>query len=264
MFSERSSPALAAVLAVLAGGAPECAFPATAPDEIQVYTDELTRRGERGIELHVNTTPRGRNVPDYPGAARTHHGLRITPEISFGVTQDSDWAVYIPTVRDAAGNWFVPGLKLRAKWIPVRGDEKSGGAYLGVNGEISNVSHKFSKSRVSTELRFIAGFRSEEWLLGVNPIFGWALSPGQREGNPEVDMAWKASRRVLPGISLGAEYYVGMGKFRDYLPAAERERTLYLTIDVDREPWVFNLGIGKGLTEATDRWTIKAIFELPF
>jgi len=33
---------------------------------------------------------------------------------------------------------------------------------------------------------------------------------------------------------------------------------------VDREPWVFNLGIGKGLTDATDRWTIKAIFELPF
>ena len=252
------------MIAALSGASPEHAFSATAPDEIQVYTDELTKRGERSIELHVNTTPRGRNVPDYAGATLTHHGLRVTPEISYGLTEDTDWAVYVPTVRDAAGNWFLPGLKLRAKWIPVRGDEQSGGLYLGVNGEISNVSHKFSQSRVSTELRFIAGYRSENWLVGVNPIFAWALSPGQRDSNPELEMAWKASRRVLSGISLGLEYYAGMGKFRNTLPASEQERTLYLTLDVERAPWVFNLGLGKGLTDATDRWTVKTIFELPF
>jgi len=264
LHSKRSSAALAAVFAALAAGIPECATAATAPDEIQVYTDELTKRGEHGVELHVNTTPRGRNVPDYPRAALTQHGLRMTPEISFGLTEDTDWAVYVPTVRDAAGNWYLPGIKLRAKWLPVRGDEKTGGPYLGVNGEISNVSYRFSQSRVSSELRFIAGYRSEDWLFGVNPIFSWGLSPGQRESNPEFETAWKAARRVLPGISLGMEYYAGTGKFRDALPASEQERALYLTLDVERAPWVFNVGIGKGLTDATDRWTLKAIFELPF
>lgn len=27
--------------------------------------------------------------------------------------------------------------------------------------------------------------------------------------------------------------------------------------------WVFNFGIGRGLTRATDRWTLKWIFEVP-
>jgi hypothetical protein len=35
-------------------------------------------------------------------------------------------------------------------------------------------------------------------------------------------------------------------------------------MDYDRKPWSFNLGIGRGLTTAADRWTIKAIFEVPF
>jgi len=32
-------------------------------DEIQVYTDDINAPGEFGLELHVNTTPKGRRVP---------------------------------------------------------------------------------------------------------------------------------------------------------------------------------------------------------
>ena len=60
------------------------------PDEIQVYTDDVNAPGERGIELHVNTTPSGRSAPGYPGEVPTHHGLRITPELSWGLAPDVD------------------------------------------------------------------------------------------------------------------------------------------------------------------------------
>jgi hypothetical protein len=33
---------------------------------------------------------------------------------------------------------------------------------------------------------------------------------------------------------------------------------------VDREPWAVNFGVGRGLNAATDRWTVKAIVDLPF
>ena len=237
---------------------------ASFPDEIQVYLDDVRAPGERGLELHVNTTPRGVSEPEYPGAVRNHHGLRITPEFSYGIARNADIGLYVPTLRDGSGNLYLPGLKLRAKWIPIRGDEKTGGWYLGVNGEISNISRKFSESRVSTEIRTIAGYRSETWLIGVNPILSWSLSPGQRENNPEFEMAWKISRSVAQGIALGFEYYAGMGKLRNYLPRDQQDRTLYLTADVNRAPWIFNLGIGRGLTDATDPWTIKAIFSFEF
>ena len=48
-------------LAALAAAAPQ--LHAALPDEIQVYTDDLEKPGERGIELHVNTTPSGRSTP---------------------------------------------------------------------------------------------------------------------------------------------------------------------------------------------------------
>ncbi|TMH09602.1 MAG: hypothetical protein E6H68_18115 [Betaproteobacteria bacterium] len=50
-------------------------------DEIQVYTDDINAPGEFGLELHINTTPKGRRVPDYPGEVVPNHGLRITPEL---------------------------------------------------------------------------------------------------------------------------------------------------------------------------------------
>lgn len=253
-------PPLVGILLLAAVARPAAAF----PDEIQVYVDDVRGPRERGLELHVNTTPKGVREPEYPGAVRNHHGLRITPEFSYGIGGNADIGLYVPTLRDEFGNWYLPGLKLRAKWMPIRGDEKIGGWYLGVNGEIGNISRKFSQSRVSTEVRTIAGYRSEDWLFGVNPILSWSLSPGQRESNPELDMAWKVSRSVARGMALGIEYYAGMGRFRSYLPKEMQDRTVYLTVDVDRAPWVFNLGIGKGLTDAADAWTVKAIFEFDF
>jgi hypothetical protein len=35
-------------------------------DEIQVYADDINKPGQFGLELHPNTTPSGRTVPDYP------------------------------------------------------------------------------------------------------------------------------------------------------------------------------------------------------
>ena len=66
-------------------------------DEIQVYTDDINAPGEYGLELHVNTTPSGRTTPDYPGEAVPNHGLRITPEFSYGITKT--WEVLVPELN---------------------------------------------------------------------------------------------------------------------------------------------------------------------
>ena len=81
-------------------------------DEIQVYTDDLDYRGEGGLELHLNTTPSGRRTPDYPGDVPPYHGLRITPEFSWGLGHDLDWGLYLPTTTDAQGHYHLGGAKL--------------------------------------------------------------------------------------------------------------------------------------------------------
>jgi hypothetical protein len=233
-------------------------------DEIQVYTDDINKPGEFGLELHLNTTPTGRKTPDYPGESPPHHGLRLTPEFSYGINKDWEAGLYLPTVREASGNFSVSGVKLRLKWMPLKGDEETGGWYLGANVELSSVSRKYSESRLGSELRIMSGYRAQKWHIAVNPIFGWDLSRGYRGGGPSFDFATKAVHDVTEGIAMGVEYYTGLGKLSNTLPGPLQEKTLYLVMDYDRKPWAFNIGAGKGLNGATDKWTVKTIIEVPF
>jgi hypothetical protein len=257
-------PARALILAVAGMAAMLDALPALAiVDEIQVYTDDLDARGESGLEVHVNTTPRGRKTPDYDGDLPPYHSTRITPEFSWGLGNNFESGLYFPSAVDVHGNLYVSGVKARLKWLPVHGGEGEGGWYFGANSEISDLSQKYSESRLSAELRVIGGYRAKDWLIGMNPIFEWGLSPDQR-GSPEVTLAWKAAHRIAEGISLGGEYYDGIGTLGERLSRDRQERTLYLVADIERKSWSVNFGIGHGLTPATDNWTVKAIFGFSF
>jgi hypothetical protein len=233
-------------------------------DEIQVYTDDINAPGKWGLEMHVNTTPSGRDTPDYPGESVPHHGLRITPEFSYGITETWEAGLYIPSNRDASGNYSVAGAKLRLKWLPVRGDEKTGGWFLGANGELAHQQQKFSESRYTSELRIMMGYRNETWLFAMNPIFGWNLSDEPRSATPDFSLALKASRKVNENLALGAEYYSDLGTTAHILPLSEQANTLYAALDLERKPWSLNFGVGRGLTGTADKCTVKAILGFAF
>jgi len=250
----RSCVVAAGALAAMLATRPALAI----TDEIQVYIDDLDARGESSMELHLNTTPSGRSTPDYPGDVPPYHGLRITPEFSFGLGHDFDWGFYIPTATDSDWNYYLGGAKLRVKWMPVRGAEGKGGWYFGINNELSNLRKTFSESKWSDEVRFIGGYRGEGWLIGVNPILGWGLSPGFR-GSPELTYAWKAMHDIGWGIALGAEYYTEVGTLSNRLPREQQSNALYAVMDLERKSWSLDFGLGHGLTAASDNWTVKAI-----
>lgn len=252
------TPWLLAAAALLAGGMAR----ADLQDEIQVYDDSINAPGERGLELHVNTTPKGRRTPGYPGEVPPARALRVTPEFSLGLTRSFEAGLYLPTIWAPGRGYEAAGLKLRAKWLPLQATDGTG-VFAGVNVELSRLAQRYSESRTSAEARFIAGWRDADWLLAVNPTFGFDLSPGFRGQRPGFDLGMKVSRRVGEGLAAGVETYSGLGPAGRTLPWREQDQRVFLAFDVDRAPWVFNLGVGYGLTPAADRWTLKAIFEVP-
>jgi len=235
---------------------------AALPDEIQVYDDSINKPGEKGLELHVNTTPSGRNTSDYPGEIPPAHGLRVTPEFSWGLTETLEGGLYLPTLLDRDNRFYLAGIKLRMKWIPQRAHE-SGGAFYGLNAELSHVGSRFEASQSGLELRPILGYRNADWLIATNPVLSYELTKGYRGGGFDFSPSLKVSRTVGQGIAAGFETYSELGKLARFAPSSERQHTLYATLDVDRGPWIFNVGVGRGLDPATDRWTVKAIFEIP-
>jgi hypothetical protein len=232
-------------------------------DEIQVYDDDINAPREFGLELHVNTTPTGRSTPDYPGEVTPNHGFRLTPEFSYGLTRTWEAGLYVPTNFDSAGRGSLAGAKLRLKWLPIHGDEGEGGWFFGANTELSRLQQKFSESRDSLELRTIGGYRAAQWLIAVNPVFGWNLSPGFRSGTPDFSLGVKATHNVAEKVAVGLEYYSEMGTTSHILPLAQQANTLYAVIDTAFKSIGINFGIGRGLTGSADKWTVKAIFAIP-
>ena len=246
-------------------GAMAAAAPATAAqqDEIQVYADDINKRGEFGLELHLNTTPSGRTTPDYPGEITNNHGFRFTPEFSYGLTSDVELGLYLPMLVDGMGDYHFVGVKYRLKWLPIRPPEDGEGWFAGTNNELSRVGYKFSESRWTTELRPIIGYKGKDWLFAFNPILDWDLSDGLQSWEPTFVPSVKLNHEVVKGISLGAEYYSDLGKIGHMEPWDKQDNRIYGTIDVDMKPLAFNFGVGRGLTEASDKWTVKAIIEVP-
>lgn len=228
---------------------------AALPDEIQVYTDDIEAPGERGFELHVNTTPSGRTEPEYPGEVPPGHGLRVTPEISWGIAPDWDWGVYLPVVRSAGGAIDMAGLRVRLKWLPLRPSAGAAGMFAGVNGEVSFVQQRFEQAGRTLEVRPIVGYRGAAWLFSFNPVVGTDLA-GTEQGVVTFAPSFKVGRGIGGGNMLGFEYYAELGPLSHIAPPAEQAHTLYLVLDTRS----VNFGIGRGLNGATDRWTVKAIF----
>ena len=251
---------LLALLGLLASGAARAAL----SDEIQVYTDDITAPGEFGLEVHVITFPHGRKTPDYPGEVTSDHSLFVTAELSWGLTPSVDVGLYLPTVRDGlSGDLALAGAKGRLKWLPLKGDEESGGWFAGANLELGRVGQRFNQIRSNAELRIMSGWRNPDWLLAINPVLSWELSdhPASQTG---YGFGLKGTRRVAEGLALGLEYYTDRGLIGQTLPWSQQDNKLFLVLDVDRKPWLFNIGIGKGMTSAAEKTTVKAIFELPF
>ena len=194
----------------------------------------------------------------------TNHGVRVTPEFSYGLRNDLEAGAYLPLMQvDGEGNFHLVGAKLRLKYLPYQLEEGKDGWFAGANVELSYVGKKFSESRWSTELRPIIGFKSGVWKLAFNPILGWDLSDGFQDWEPDFSPSMKLTREVAKGLSVGVEYYSDLGKIGHILPWNEQDNRIYGVVEVDMEPYVFSVGVGRGLTESSDPWTIKAIVDVP-
>jgi len=232
-----------------------------APDEVQVYTDEMDDPGKFGLELHVNYALKGAKEPSFEGEMLSHHRLQVTPEFSYGLTKSLEAGLYLPAARSADGNLYGNGLRFRLKYIAPR--EEGARYFWGLNAELGYSARRVSESRAGLELRPIIGYRDQRWLIAFNPILDTDLSANvSRE--PKFEPALKVARKTGEGVHAGLEYYGEYGPMHHLLPASERAHYLYAVMDLETKAYDINFGIGRGMENAGDQWVAKAIIAFPF
>ncbi len=224
-------------------------------DEIQVYNAELAAPGVVNLTLHSNFTPSGNTTPAFPGAVVADKSFNQVPEWAYGVTPWFEAGMYLPLyTRDKNMGWLLDGTKLRLLFaVPHAADRTF---FYGSNFEFSYNSKHWEARRFTSEIR---------------PIIGWHLKPVDIIINPILDTQYNGLKnlefvpasRVAYNFSdrwaAAAEEYADYGPLHSFAAFGSQMHQLYAVVDHSGKPFDIEVGVGFGLTESSDRLTLKLI-----
>jgi len=191
-------------------------------DEIQVYDGGLAPVGTFNLTWHNNFIPKGQSTPPFEGAVVADHSFN--------------------------------GVKLRALFAVPNADDRR--FFYGANFEFSVNAHRWDSTHFTSEVRPIVGWHLKPWDIIINPIVDTAYD-GLK--NLEFVPASRVAYNFASGWTLAAEEYDDFGPLHAFLPASEQAHQLYAVVDRTWKDWDFEGGVGVGMTDASDRLTLKLI-----
>ncbi len=224
-------------------------------DEIQVYDASIAEPGTFGLDLHSNYTASGSKTPAFPGGITPEHSVNGTVEWAYGVKDWFEAGLYLPlySLTNKAALTY-NGAKVRALFVsPHAADRK---IFYGVNFEFSVNTAHWDTRRYTSEIRPIIGAHLGRFDIVFNPIVDNSYTG---LAHCEFVPATRVAMKVSGNTRLALEEYDNFGELHRFSPANQQTHQLFLVAD-HHTPWVdIELGIGAGLTSATDHRVIKLI-----
>jgi hypothetical protein len=232
--------------------------PAWAVDEIQVYNAGITAPGQLTIQQHLNFVSQGGKQPPFPGGLVSNGSVNGTPEFAYGLTDWWEVGLYLPfAIHDQ--QFLSDSVKLRTLFVSPHADQRN--FFYGINFELSNSTPKFSQTRFGLEMRPIIGVRNADWEFIVNPIVDVGFG---KYGEADFAPAVRLARKLDTDLFLGLEYYADFGEIGHFGRLPEQQHTLFAVSDFKVGVFDIDLGVGYGLTPASDRLVVKTIIGYAF
>jgi hypothetical protein len=229
-------------------------FAEAAPNEIKVFTDELANDGERTLETHVNKASR-------PGSRdeNRQNPFRLMPEYSYGIRRNWEFSLQLPAAfNNDRGD--LEGYRVELQYVAPHNEEV--GFYWGINFELARIARLGESPFWNIEVIPILGYRADRWHFVANPGIERPVSGTSK--SIAVQPAAKIAYRAFERNSFGLEYYVDAGPLRHLSPRRDQSRVLYVAWDGKIGKSDVNIGVGRGLTDSSDRWVFKTIYEFSF
>ena len=225
-------------------------------DEIQVYDAEIAPPGTFNLMVHNNFAPDGLKTPRFPGGLVPNQTLNGVPEWAYGVTDWFEQGLYLPLYSVANGSGpQLDGFKVRELFVVPHAAERT--FFFGINFEFSYNSQHWEPDRSTSEIRPIIGWHLGQFDFIINPI----LDNSYRGGFKSLDFA--PASRVAYNFSkkwaVAVEEYGDMGPLRGFYPTGEQSHQLYGVFDHGTKLGDLEVGVGFGLTSASDQLTVKVM-----
>ena len=233
-----------------------------APEEIQVYMDEFADKGKFGLDLHTNYV-----ISAQLGSV-TRKMLRVTPELSYGISDNLEMGLYYLTSigpEQGRGTPVSDGGKIRFKYRPSPPSEDQP-LYFAVNFEFGKLARRFNSDGSSAEVKLIGLYRTGPWALAANLNVDRSLRKQPLQGaTSELDtkVSYRLKSEDSGGLQIGLENYRFLGPLRRQGLPDSRTATNFLVADFSLGKWDFNVGIGRSTGVTPDKVTFKAIIGVP-
>jgi hypothetical protein len=233
--------------------------PANAIDfyEIQIYPAETTPVRDLDLELHTNSviSATGEAAHEELGPYQIH----ATLEGTYGVLPWLEVGQYLATARLDDGNYQYAGSRTKVHFsIP---QTASWPIWFGGNLELEYMRRAAEENPLALEMRPIAQTELGQVTLIGNFAFTKPFSgSGTHDGVSFAPSGLLQYERAFWGVSPAVEYYGDLGPVRD-IPGAERQQHFLVpALNVELLGHLsVNVGVGFGLTDASDGTFVKTI-----
>jgi len=230
-----------------------CIAAIAASSEVKVFTDELAELHEDSMEFHFNIK-RLRNPS--PGARQ--NVFQAMPEYSLGFARNWEFSLQFPTGR-YGGNWRSNGVRTELQYVAPHDDDD--GAYWGFNAELARNSFVDEGRSTTLEIIPIIGLRTDQWHFVLNP--GVTIPFAGETRRISFEPSAKIAYRLTKNDQVGFEHYSELGPIRHFVLRSERYQMLYSVWDRKLGKIDFNIGIGHGRTNASDKSVTKMMVDFP-
>ena len=234
------------------------AAPLAAQDnyEVQVYGSDLVPVAHTMVEVHSNYLLSG--SPPAAGLAITEHALHETLEVTHGFSEWVEVGFYLFTSSHSGEGFSLVGTHVRPRIaVPARLGWPVG---VSLSQEIGYQRAEYSPDTWTWEIRPIVDQHVGRFYWSFNPTVEVALKGPSAGSAPEFSPNAQLAFDLLPRVNVALEYYGGFGPIGDFPTLSQTGQMLMPAVNLDLGPeWEFNLGLGLGVTDATDGPLLKMI-----
>jgi hypothetical protein len=224
--------------------------------EIQIYPTETTPPGILSLELHSNSVVSATGAEAH--MQLNPYQIHETLEGTYGLTPHIEIGQYLATAKLSNGDYEYAGSRSKCHFGIAATD--SWPIRFGGNIELDYMRQAAEEQPLTLELRPIVETSIKRFLVIANLAFEKPFRGPKTHQGVTFAPSGQISYQLFPWLAPAIEYYGDMGAI-EYFPAVEDQQhflvpalNLYLLPELE-----LNLGIGYGLTRASNGIFLKAI-----
>lgn len=225
--------------------------------EIQVYSSPTMPKHSAIFELHSNYTFIGEKEMVH-GVIPSQHALHETLEITTGLGDNFELGLYLFTNATPGYGYQFVGTHLRPRVkVP---DSWKWPVGVSLSAEFGYQKAAYSAETWNVEIRPIVDKQWDKFYVSFNPTLGVSLKGDTASHTPVFEPNLKLSYQFFKKANLGLEYYGSTGYVNQFDVWKNEQHDLYAVYDLaGNDKWELNVGMGFGLTQATDKLVGKVL-----